>query len=556
MAVPDEAAQAQPTNCTSPKSQGKAPANPRAANCHESVQFLWVSDWHAQLDPLTVSERPVGGAAAISTYWQQDRAAFDGPTITLTAGDAYGASPPLAGFFDEVPGVLAQRLMGFEVDTFGNHNFDRGIDHLQRMIDLAAAPENEEPGTPFKYVSANLENRDDNLSGVEDYEIFDVGQVKLAVIGLTNEEAPELVFPGNFGTIEVTDAVKAAEQAREQARQDGADVFVLITHKGVTGFDAAGNAVGPLVDLANAVEGFHIVFGDHTDVEFEAVINDQLVLENRSKGRTYGRTVLTVDRRDGSVVDRTHEFVTPWADEVDPDPAIVAMLEPFRDDLAAAFDETIGVATDTFPRGGTPAVERVGEVAIGNLVTDSMRLRYGTDIAFTNGGGIRTPLPSDYVPRDTSLRRPPAEFADGPPWDLVIGDVYATLPFGNIVITRTVTGALLYEILEHGVAAMPSANGRFPQVSGFRFTYDVALPPGSRVVSVELDDGTPVHPDGTVYTLATNDFVNAGGDGYTMLSADPGDSVTREVMADVLLEHIQEAGTITPTVEGRITRLN
>jgi 5'-nucleotidase len=556
MAVPEEAAQAQPTNCAPPKSQGKAPANPRVANCHESVQFLWVSDWHAQLDPLTVSERPVGGAAAISTHWQQDRAAFDGPTITLTAGDAYGASPPLSGFFDEVPGVLAQRLMGFDVDTFGNHNFDRGIDHLQRMIDLAAATENEEPGTPFKYVSANLENRDDNLSGVEDYEIFDVGRVKLAVIGLTNEEAPELVFPGNFGTIEVTDAVKAAEQAREQARQDGADVFVLITHKGVTGFDAAGNAVGPLVDLANAVEGFHIIFGDHTDVEFEAVINDQLVLENRSKGRTYGRTVLTVDRRDGSVVDRTHEFVTPWADEVDPDPAIVAMLEPFRDELAAAFDEPIGVATDTFPRGGTPAVERVGEVAIGNLVTDSMRQRYDADIAFTNGGGIRTPLPSDYVPRDTTLRRPPAEFADGPPWDLVVGDVYATLPFGNIVITRTVTGALLYEILEHGVAAMPSANGRFPQISGFRFTYDVALPPGSRVLSVELDDGTPILPDGTLYTLATNDFVNAGGDGYTMLSADPGDSVTREVMADVLLEHIQEAGTITPTIEGRITRLN
>jgi 5'-nucleotidase len=557
-AVPEDAAHAQPSTCASDKAQGKAPPNPRAARCDVAVQFLWVSDWHAQLDPLTVDDRPVGGAATLSAYWQQDREAFDGPSITFTAGDAYGASPPLSGFFDEVPGVLAQRMMGFDVDTLGNHNFDRGIDHLQQMIDLAGAPEDEQPGTPFQYVSANLENRDDNLSGVTDYEIFDLGRkVKLAMIGLTNEEAPELVFPGNFGTIEVTDAAEAANRARDAARAEGANVFVIITHKGVTGFDADGNAVGPLIDLANEVEGFHAIFGDHTDVSFEGEINGQPVFENRSKGRTYGRTVLTVDRRDpAQLVDVAHEFVTPWGDEVTPDPDIQAMLVPFRDDLAEAFDEPVGVATDTFPRGGEPAVERVGEVAIGNLITDSMRLRYEADVAFTNGGGIRTPLPSDYVPRDTTLRRPPAEFAAGPPWDLVVGDIFATLPFGNAVVTRTVTGEQLWAVLEHGVAVAPGASGRFPQVSGFRFTYDVDRDPGARVVSVELEDGTPIHPDSTTYVLATNDFVNAGGDGYSMLAADPGDSVTREVMADVLLEYIQDLGTITPEIEGRIVRLN
>lgn len=546
------ASAAPPTTCASEKARGNPPATPpKAANCHVSMQFLWVSDWHAQLDPLFGG---IGGAATISSYWQQDRAAFDGRTITLTAGDAYGASPPLSGFFDEVPGVLAMRLMGFDVDTFGNHNFDRGIEHLQQMIDLAAAT--DEPGKPFQYVSANLENRDDNLKGVEDYAIFDVGGVKVAVIGLTNEEAPSLVFPGNFGTIEVTDAVEAANRARDAAAREGAQVFVVITHKGVTGTDASGNPVGPLVDFANAVEGFHVIFGDHTDFLFEAEINGQLVLENRSKGATYGRTKLTVDRRNGAVVESSNEFVTPVAANIEPDPAIVEMLAPFRADLAAEFDAQIGVATDTFPRGGEPAIERIGETAIGNLITDSMRLRYGTDIAFTNGGGIRTPLPSSYTPQDTSLRRPAEGYAAGPPWDLVVGDVFATLPFGNQVITRTVTGELLWEILEHGVAEMPSANGRFPQVSGFSFTYDVSQPPGSRVVSVELDDGTSILPDDTTYSLATNDFVNAGGDGYTMLAADPGDTVTREIMADVLLEHIQAEGVITPTLEDRIVRLN
>jgi 5'-nucleotidase len=520
------------------------------------MQFLWVSDWHAQLDPLTVDGRPVGGAAAISTYWQQDRAAFDGTSITLTAGDAYGASPPLSGFFDEVPGVLAQRLMGFDIDTFGNHNFDAGIEHLQQMIDLAGAPADEEVGTPFQYVSANLANRDDNLTDVEDYKIFEVGRVKVAVIGLTNEEAPELVFPGNFGTIEVTDSVEAANRAREAARRDGARVFIIITHKGVTGFDAQGNAVGPLIDLAEALEGFHIIFGDHTDVQFEGVINDQLVVENRSKGRTYGRTLLTVDRRNGAVVERSNEFVTPLADVVEPDQAIIDMLAPFRDALAEAFDEPIGVATDTFVRGGN--IERRQEVPIGNLVTDAIRERYGTQLAFTNGGGIRAALPSTYVPRDTSLRRPPAEFADGPPWDLVIGDVFEVLPFGNAVVTREVTGAQLWAVLENGVSRVnpdgTATDGRFPQVSGFHFTYRSNLPAGSRVQSVTFPDGTPIAPDGQVYTMATNDFVNTGGDGYTMLV--DGQGVTREVMFDVVVDHITALGTITPTVEGRITRLN
>jgi 5'-nucleotidase len=513
-------------------------SNHAGAATRETVdlQILQVSDWHAQLDPVS----GVGGAAELSTYFQQDRAAQPN-TLTLTAGDAFGASPPLSSFFNEEPAVKAMNLMGFDADTFGNHNFDRGVTHLQQMIDLAE----------FQYVSANLKNVEDNLTGVKPYEIFDMDGIKVAVIGLTNPEAPSLVFPGNFGTIEVTDPVAAANKARAQARRDGAKVFVVITHMGVTHFEN-GEAQGPLIDFANAVGGYDVILGDHTDVQFEGVINDALVVENRSKGVTYSRLNLTIDPKNGRVLSQNVNFVSPVSAAVTPDPAIVEMLAPYRVELAEAFDGVIGEAANEFPRGGN--IERLGEVAIGNLIADSMRASYGTDLAFTNGGGIRAPLPSGYLPQDTTLRRTTPGYAAGPPYDLVIGDVFTVLPFGNIVITREVTGELLYEILEHGVAAMPAANGRFPQISGFKFTYDVAQPPGSRVVEVTLDDGTPVLPDSTVYSLATNDFVNAGGDGYTMLAG--GHGVSREVMADVLLEYITEQGMITPAIEGRITRLN
>jgi 5'-nucleotidase len=508
------------------------------------LQILNISDWHAQLDPIAVGGVNVGGAAQLSTYFKADRAAVP-RTLTITAGDAYGAAPPLSALFNEEPAVKAMNLMGFDVDTFGNHNFDRGIAHLQQMIDLAE----------FPYVAANLKNRDANLSGVADWQIFDVGGVKVGVAGFVNEEAPNLVFPGNFGTIEVMNAIAAAKKARTAMRKAGALFYIAITHKGVTGFHPDGSPMGPLIDFAKGVEGYDLIIGDHTDVQWAGVIGDALVQENRSKGVTYSKTKFLVDPRTGKTFRRSIEFVTPVSSAVTPDPAIVAMLAPYRVALAAAFDEPIGIATNEFVRGGN--IERRQEVPIGNLVSDSMRLTYGTQLALTNGGGIRAPLPSSYAPQDLTLRRTTPGYAPGPPYDLVIGDVFAVLPFGNMVVTRMITGEVLWQALENGVSRVnadgTAVDGRFPQISGFRFTYDSRLPAGSRVLSVQLTDGTPIPRDGTMYTFATNDFVASGGDGYSMLAGGHGDM--RDVMANTLLDYIRGLGTIAPTTEGRITNL-
>jgi 5'-nucleotidase len=510
-----------------------------------TIQILSVSDWHGQVDPQdVVGVGNVGGAGVISTYWQRDRAANPN-TLTFTAGDAFGASPPIASFFNEEPAVKAMNLMGFDADTFGNHNFDKGTAHLQTMIDLA----------DFDYLSANLKNLDDNLTGVEPWKIYEVGGVKVGVVGLTNPEAPTLVFPGRFGTIEVTDPVAAANKAKAQARAAGAKVLVALIHAGITFTDpVTGEQSGPLRDFAENVGGFDVILGDHTDVQYNAVINNALVVENKSKGVTYSKVLLTVDPQNGRVVDSSVTFVNPLTAGITPDPAIQAMLLPYRGLLKTFLDPPIGVATGFMPRGGSPAVERVGEVAIGNVVTDALRWKYGTQLALTNGGGLRQSLPAgNYFPDDLTLRRPSSGYAAGPPFDLVVGDVYSLLPFGNSAVVRTVTGTQLWAALEHGVGAMPAANGRFPQISGFRFTYDVTLPVGARVVSVQLADGTPILKDATTYTFATNDFTNAGGDGYTMLA--DGQGATREVLASVVAEYIASVGTVSHVLQGRITKL-
>jgi 2',3'-cyclic-nucleotide 2'-phosphodiesterase (5'-nucleotidase family) len=531
---------------------GAAQAAPRQTM---TLQVLSVSDWHAQLDPLSVSGiGNVGGAAYLSTYFQAERAA-NPHTLLFTAGDAYGASPPLSNFFDEVPAVLAMRMMGFDADGFGNHNFDRGIAHLQQMIDLAAAPAGQEPGQPFPYVSANLGNREENLSGVQDYVILTVGGLKVAVIGVLNPEAPELVFPGNFGTIVPTDPVAAVNKARAAARQEGAKFFIVLAHMGVTHIDqATGMAAGPLIDFANNVGGIDLILGDHTDFEYTGIHNNALVIENRSKARTYARATFEVDPQNGRVLSREMAFITPLSAAVTPDPAIVAMLDEFRAELGPIFNTVIGQSTVFIPRAdscGRPD-GRLCESLVGNLTTDALRTTYSMEFAITNSGGLRESLtcPTTDVATDFCPPYTP------PPFPITRGQVLAVLPFGNIVVTASVSGDILKAFLENGVSAMPGANGRFPQVSGLCFTYDVAAAPGSRVLSAvrQAADGSctgaPIDfSAGAVYSLATNDFMATGGDGYPVIYPI---AVTQGIMDQVLADYIAANTPLTPTIQGRI----
>jgi len=421
------------------------------------IQILNVSDWHGQLDPLVpVGSPAIGGAAALAAYFQAERAANQN-TLTLTAGDAFGATPPVSNLFDDVPTIEAMNLMGFQIDTFGNHNFDRGIAHLQELIDLAK----------FQYVSANLRNREKNLTGVKDFEIFDVGGVKVAVIGITNPEAPTLVSPGNFGTIIPTDPVKAANRVARAANFVGADIVIAICHMGVTGFDSNGSPFGPLIDFAQSVNKKNannpkvdVIIGDHTDVQFSGVINGALVYENRSKGLTYARANLTVDTKKRKVVSQAVTFVTPFSNAVTPDPAIAALVDSYRAQLAPFLNIVLGSSTRFIPRSDAcgNAAGRTCESLIGNVLTDAIRSLYGVDFAVINSGALRadltcpqTDLPTDFCPPYTP-----------PPYPITHGQVLTVLPFGNVVVTLQVNGAELKTMLENGVSKMPVADGPVP----------------------------------------------------------------------------------------------
>jgi 2',3'-cyclic-nucleotide 2'-phosphodiesterase (5'-nucleotidase family) len=512
------------------------------------LQVIDISDWHGALDPVG----GVGGAAVLKAYFDQVRATSPN-NLTLTAGDDVGATPPLATYFEDVPAILAERMMGIQVGGLGNHNFDSGLGRLQSQIDLAGSTDPSVPGTPFRYVSSNLSNRDANISGVSDYAIFEYKGVNVAVIGITNEEAPSLNFPGSMGTMVPTDSVAAAMAAKAAAAADGANVFIAITHKGVTSFNN-GAPQGELIDFANGVSGFHLIVGDHTDIQFSGTINGQFVVENRSKGISFSTTKFTFHRGTGAIVAMTHMFFTPTAAAVTPDAAITAMLQPFRDQLGPILSQQVGDATKVIPRadacGGSTG--RLCESLIGNVIADAMRETYETDFALMNSGGIRADLTCPAV--DSATDFCPAFVP--PPYVITSGQVLTVLPFGNVGDVIPLNGVELLSVLENGVSRAPAADGRFPQVSGLCLTFDIEAAAGSRVTSIvhQAADGSCTGgavdlTAGASYTLATNDFVAAGGDGYPNFASR---GATRGVLDQDVSGWLMTAGTIDPNVQGRI----
>jgi len=533
---------------------------------YKEITILDISDYHGQLVPLSDTADnlsgggavnpsfAIGGSAFLKTWFDAYRAEAPGGSITVAAGDSVGATPPISAFFGDTPTIEIMNMMGFNADGLGNHNFDKGEAYLRStLIPLA----------DFQYVSSNVVDANgdtpDEWQPSVVFDTFDGG--KLGLIGFTNEDAPTLVFPGSFGPFQVTDATAAvnAEAAALKAKHKNGLVIVAMGHLGATGGTLTA-PTGPLVNLADNVADVDAVIGDHSDFQVLSTRpNGVLLVENRSKGIRFTRVRLTFDSSTKAVVYKTADFHKPWVIGVTPDADIQARIDDLNTQLTPILGTVIGQSTVEVLRtdacGNTQS--RTCESKVGNAVTDAMLNAYGSigvEFAITNSGGLRD-----------RLTCPPAGGGTGfcpaftpPPYAITRGQVLAVLPFGNVVVTLQVNGAELKAMLENGVSQMPAANGRFPQVSGLCFTYDISAPAGSRVTSaVRPGPGgsctvgtTPIDlTAGSTYTIAENDFMASGGDSYPNFFAR---AVTQNIMDQVLADYITASTPISPAIQGRI----
>lgn len=527
---------------------------------YKEVTILDVSDFHGQLIPLSEAADNVSGAGAVNPIFGIGGAAFLKPwfdayraeasngSLTVAAGDSVGATPPISSFFGDTPTIELMNAMGFNADGLGNHNFDKGQAYLRStLIPLAQ----------FPYLSANVV--DDNGKTPKEWSPSKVfattfGGLKLGLVGFTNDDAPTLVSPAAFAPFHVADSTAAVNAEASRLKQKGMNAIVAIGHLGATDGTLT-NPTGPLLDLADNVTNVDAVIGDHTDFQVVTTrANGVLVTENRSKGIRFTRVRLTVDTKSKSVMYKTADYHKPWDIGVTPDAAIQAHIDQLNAQLAPILSTIIGNSTVAIPRtdacGNTQG--RICESLVGNLTTDAMRKTYGVDFAVTNSGGLRADLtcpvtdnPNDFCPPYTP-----------PPYLITRGQVLTVLPFGNIVVTLAVNGAELKTMLENGVSTMPAVNGRFAQVSGLCFSYDIAAPAGSRVTGAvrQANDGSCTGPPvdltaASTYTIAENDFMVTGGDGYPVFSSR---ATTRDIMDQVLADYVTANSPVSPAIQGRI----
>jgi 2',3'-cyclic-nucleotide 2'-phosphodiesterase (5'-nucleotidase family) len=523
----------------------------------KEATILDISDYHGQLVPLaeaadnvtgTGASNPsfgIGGAAFLKPWFDAYRAEAKGGSITIAGGDSVGATPPVSSFFGDKPTIELMNLMGFSADGLGNHNFDRGEAYLrQELIPLAVYP----------FLSSNIVDAAGNTppewSPSTD---FSLQGTKLRLIGFSNPDIPQLIFPGALGPFQVTDPVAAVNDQAAQIKKDKGPV-VAFGHLGATAGTLT-NPTGPLIDFADNVVGVDAVIGDHTDFQVVSVRpNGVLVTENRSRGIRFTRMRLVWDKNARHVVYKTADFHRPWNIGVTPDPTIQARIDELTAQLAPILGTVIGNSTVFIPRADAcgNAAGRTCESLVGNVVADALRTTYGVDFAITNSGGLRADLtcpttdnPSDFCPPYTP-----------PPFPISRGQVLTVLPFGNIVVTLPVNGEELKTMLENGVSRMPAVDGRFPQVSGLCFTYDIAAAAGSRVTGAvrQAADGSctgaPVDlTAGTTYNIAENDFMAMGGDGYPNFFSR---ATTRDIMDQVAADAIAANTPISPAIQGRI----
>lgn len=503
----------------------------------KAITINSITDFHGQIE---LPSSGTGGAAALKAYWDQAPVA-----INVSVGDNIGAAPPISAQFDELPTILALNAMGLDVTTLGNHEHDKNLSHLQSMINASK----------FRWVVSNYSTFD-SLQGVAPYVVIDRGGFKVAFVGSNTLKTPEVAPPANLGSIKLLDPASSINTAIASARKAGAQVVVALVHNGFSEFPAGvAAAAGPLLDIAGGIKGADLVLGGDSHLKYVGRVNGAAVAQSLNSSANFVQTQICMDSTKNSLIGVAPLVVAPVAKSVTPNAAVAAVVKTYADQIAAKFDTKIGTITGVFPFGGTPAVQRQSEVAIGDFIADAVRAKYKTDIVIVNGGGIRANIPAlSYKPKATTLSRP-ADAAGTGTYDVLLGDIYTVLPFGNQLATTSVTGAQIWSAMENGVSQYEAVAGRFPQISGFKFSFDMTKKAGSRVVSVSLADGTAIPNDASkTYTLTTLDYMITGGDGYTQFN--PTQSQIRDLYAQVVVDAILAKPAITiPALDGRITKL-
>jgi 5'-nucleotidase len=508
---------------------------------------------------------PAGGIEYFST-WMKQLGSEEPNTIVTSSGDLIGASPILSGLFHDEPTINAMNLVGVDVAGVGNHEFDEGKAELLRMQNggcIAETPFSCPDGVPFvgslfQYLSANVIDTDTQNPLLPAYKIVTVGGEKIAFVGETLQGTPLIVTPSGVAGLDFLDEADTVNRLVPRLYAQGVHAIVLLLHQGgqqnapfSQGFmdvNKCENFTGPdLLDVVNRLDHrVDLVLSAHTHQPYVCNIGGRLVTSAASFGRVITEVNLKLKRSAGSVesVTAVNHVVTH---DVAPDPRMTELIAHYKQYSDPLANRVVGTITGDLIAGRNGGANAAGESTLGDVISDAQLEATapsdfgGAVISFMNPGGIRNQL---LVDGQSSAGEGPGE--------VTYGELFAVQPFANTLTVKTMTGDMIYRVLEQQFDNPAAGSKRILEVSkGFTYTYAQNAPAGQHVVdgSVKLN-GVPIDRNAS-YRVQMNSFLATGGDGFSVFNEGT-DQLGGAVDLDALVDYFVAHTPIDPPTLDRI----
>ncbi|AXK38901.1 bifunctional metallophosphatase/5'-nucleotidase [Crenobacter cavernae] len=540
-------------------SDGKAPATSAPGTPPVPVRLIAINDFHGTLetpgsklsvpdpaDPSKTASVSAGGVDYLSAAIKASRAQVAN-SIVVSAGDLIGASPLISGLFHDEPAVEAMNALGLDINAVGNHEFDDGQEELLRMqnggckagsTDTSCKRTGRFDGAKFKFLAANVEKADGKPI-FPAYEIRKFGGIPVAVIGMTLKGTPEVVTPDGIKGLSFKDEAATVNKLVPELKKQGVEAIVVVVHEGglQTGtYDECKGISGAIVDI---VKGFDkavdMVVSGHTHQAYNCVIDGRRVTSARNYGQMFTEIDFKLDPKTRDVQPASVKAVNrPVLTTGQPDSVLTQLVDAWRALVAPIANRLSGSLAGPLTRIPSAA----GETTMGAVIADAMlasTLGNGAEAAFMNPGGVRAELTPE---------------AGG---NVTYSQIFTVQPFANTLMTLTLTGAQLDELLELQWAD-PTRTRILPVSTGFAYAYSKSAPYGQKVdmASITLN-GTSIDAAKS-YRVTVNSFMASGGDGLTVLPKGT-NRTGGKVDIDALEDYLKANPKLAVPVLNRITAL-
>lgn len=537
------------------------PAGGAGASPPVRIQVLAINDFHGHLEPPAgsaglVGDAPAGGAAYLASQLARLRS-LNPNTVLVSAGDLIGGTPLLSALFHDEPTIEALDLMGLDFNAVGNHEFDAGVRELVRMQQGGCHPADGcrdgdgFAGARFGFLAANVRWRDSGLTVFPAYGVRRFEGVAVAFIGLTLEDTPAAVSASGVAGLRFDDEAETVNRLVPGLRSQGIEAIVVVVHQGGLpsgGYDDCPGLAGPIVGIvAQLDDAVDLVISGHTHQAYNCALPNAAgrtvpVTSAGHAGRLVTQVELALNRSTGEVasVRAGNHVVTR---DVIPDPRLEALILRYHEIAAPLANRPVGTLLQDITRARTEA----GESPLGNLIADAQLLATaapeagGAVMAFMNAGGIRA---------DLRLR---ADRAGDGAGRLLYHEVFAVHPFGNHLVTMTLTGEQVRMLLEQQFPGCGSQTRQtMLQISNaLSYAWRRSAEPCARIDPASLRLGGVVLQPAASYRVTVNSFLAEGGDHFSVLKEGT-DRVGGPIDVDALERYIRVHSPLAPGPPGRI----